>query len=302
MAWIQVHQNLKDHRKLFAAADELEIGPAHMMGLLVSFWLWALDNTPDGKLKGISNRNISRAAQWERNPDELVEALKNAGFLDVSEDGTLEIHDWYEYAGKLYDRRETEKLRSRRRRADRKATTGKSEGQPSSKTETTEGRTADANKTDHAETVGRVEKSRVDKSREDKTIKDASPDGDESAAVPCSKIVELYHSICVDYPAIRNMSSNRRKAIAARWKEYKSLDVFRELFERAEDSPFLKGQNARNWAADFNWLMNSDNMAKVLEGKYSNGRQRFDTRQQPGKTNTMSILAGLAADDEGVQT
>ena len=46
MAWLQVHQTLKDHRKLFDAADELEITPPHMMGLLVSFWLWALDNAP----------------------------------------------------------------------------------------------------------------------------------------------------------------------------------------------------------------------------------------------------------------
>ena len=42
MAWLQVHQTLKDHRKLFDAADQLEVEPPHMMGLLVSFWLWVL--------------------------------------------------------------------------------------------------------------------------------------------------------------------------------------------------------------------------------------------------------------------
>ena len=57
MAWLQVHQTLKDHRKLFDAADELEITPPHMMGLLVSFWLWALDNAPKGDLAGITPRN-----------------------------------------------------------------------------------------------------------------------------------------------------------------------------------------------------------------------------------------------------
>lgn len=56
MAWLQVHQTLKDHRKLFDAADELEITPPHMMGLLVSFWLWALDNAPKGDLAGITPR------------------------------------------------------------------------------------------------------------------------------------------------------------------------------------------------------------------------------------------------------
>ena len=49
MAWLQVHQTLKDHRKLFDAADQLEVEPPHMMGLLVSFWLWALDNAPTGR-------------------------------------------------------------------------------------------------------------------------------------------------------------------------------------------------------------------------------------------------------------
>ena len=128
MAWIQVHQQLKDHRKLLAAADELEIEPPHMLGLLTSFWLWALDNAPSGSLEGISNRNIARAAQWNKEPDTFVEAMKSAGFLDITEDGTLEIHDWYEYAGKLIDQREAEKQRSRRRRAaaaaDRRTTAG----------------------------------------------------------------------------------------------------------------------------------------------------------------------------------
>ena len=65
MAWLQVHQTLKDHRKLFDAADQLEVEPPHMMGLLVSFWLWALDNAPTGSLVDITPRMISRAAQWD---------------------------------------------------------------------------------------------------------------------------------------------------------------------------------------------------------------------------------------------
>ena len=101
MAWLQVHQTLKDHRKLFDAADELEITPPHMMGLLVSFWLWALDNAPKGDLAGITPRMIARAAQWDGEPEKLAETLIRAGWIDENEDGTLEIHDWYEYAGKL---------------------------------------------------------------------------------------------------------------------------------------------------------------------------------------------------------
>ena len=106
MAWLQVHQTLKDHRKLFDAADELEITPPHMMGLLVSFWLWALDNAPTGSLVDITPRMISRAAQWDGDPEKLAKTLIRAGWIDEKEDGTLEIHDWYEYAGKLIDQRQ----------------------------------------------------------------------------------------------------------------------------------------------------------------------------------------------------
>ena len=80
MAWIQVHQTLKDHRKLFDAADELEISPPHMMGLLISFWLWALDNAPTGKLDGITHRMIARAAQYEGDAEKLAAALIRAGW------------------------------------------------------------------------------------------------------------------------------------------------------------------------------------------------------------------------------
>lgn len=109
MAWIQIHQQLKDHRKVLAAADELDIEPAHMLGLLISFWLWAIDNAPDGSLAGISDRMIARAAQWDKDPEEFVAALTSASLLDTTEDGVLEIHDWSEYTGKLIEQREMRK-------------------------------------------------------------------------------------------------------------------------------------------------------------------------------------------------
>lgn len=155
MAWIQIHQQLKDHRKVLAAADELDIEPAHMLGLLISFWLWAIDNAPDGSLAGISDRMIARAAQWDKDPEEFVAALTSASLLDTTEDGVLEIHDWSEYTGKLIEQRENEKNRSRARRAAAK----------SNDRRTTAGQSADASKNDQKKTAGRVDQTRVDQSR-----------------------------------------------------------------------------------------------------------------------------------------
>lgn len=158
MAWLQVHQTLKDHRKLFDAADQLEVEPPHMMGLLVSFWLWALDNAPTGSLVDITPRMISRAAQWDGDPEKLAKTLIRAGWIDEKEDGTLEIHDWYEYAGKLIDQRQAEKERSRSRRAAAAASADASPDDPTP----TAGRPASSRK----KAGGRVDQSREDKTRE----------------------------------------------------------------------------------------------------------------------------------------
>jgi hypothetical protein len=112
MAWIETHQSLLTHRKTYEAADLLEIKPVYLVGHLVSLWCWCLDNAPDGTLKSVSPRIIARAAQWDDDPNTFVNALVAAGYLDVSDD-TLTIHDWWDYAGKLIDRRQANAAKQR---------------------------------------------------------------------------------------------------------------------------------------------------------------------------------------------
>lgn len=139
----------------------------------------------------------------------------------------------------------------------------------------------------------------------DKGIENSTPyplKGGQQDPVPFSKIVELYHSICISYPKLRAVEGNREKQIAARWKKYKSLDAFRELFEKAEASDFLKGENDRAWTADFDWLIRPTNMSKVLEGKYDGStKPKTGTAQHQtgGKPSTMDVLAGIIAGEEG---
>ena len=87
MAWVEVHQSLREHRKLYSCADDLDIEPVLLLGMLVSLWLWALDNTPDGGLDNISNRTIARATRWpEKKADQLMTALINNGWVDRTEE------------------------------------------------------------------------------------------------------------------------------------------------------------------------------------------------------------------------
>lgn len=102
---------------------------------------------------------------------------------------------------------------------------------------------------------------------------DATPQAEEEKSrCPFTDIQNLYNSICISYPKIKSIDGNRKTAVAARWRKYKDIDTFKELFKIAEQSDFLKGQNDRNWNADFDWLMKPTNIAKVLEHKYDNRR------------------------------
>lgn len=86
------------------------------------------------------------------------------------------------------------------------------------------------------------------------------------------EIATLYNEICVSFPRLRSLSEARKKAIRARLTNGYTVESFKELFRKAEASSFLKGQNDRNWQATFDWLVKDTNMAKVIDGNYSDER------------------------------
>ena len=101
-------------------------------------------------------------------------------------------------------------------------------------------------------------------------------------SISLSTIVDLYHVICPSFPKVRTLTEKRKKALNARMRTGYTLEDFKKLFEMAENSDFLKGKNKRNWSADFDWLINDANMAKVLEGKYENKERSVDSGTNQG--------------------
>ena len=92
------------------------------------------------------------------------------------------------------------------------------------------------------------------------------------------EVVELYNSICVDLPFVKTITNARIKTIKTRLRDH-SIDELKELFETAQGTPFLKGDNNRGWKAGFDWLMNEANMTKVLEGYYNKSTKRTETAE-----------------------
>lgn len=278
MAWMQVHQTLKDHRKLFDAADELEIQPPHMMGLLISFWLWALDNAPTGSLEGITSRMIARAAQWDGPAEKLAGALIRAGWLDESADGALSIHDWYEYAGKLIDQRQAEKERSQRRR-DEKAAAAATSDKPSSDRKTASGRPKENRK----KAGGRVDQTREDKRKEDHTPPSPSGEGSEGGQ---SLLEVRFAEFWSAYPK----KVGKRYALTAWGKIRPDADLHEKIMQAVESqkrSEQWRRDNGRYIPNPATWLNGGywDNEVEEVstDAEHRGDPQRADTTRDWGK-------------------
>lgn len=98
---------------------------------------------------------------------------------------------------------------------------------------------------------------------------DAAAEAQQSAAKAVLQITKLYNEICKDLPKVRTLTAKRRRDVQVRMRRYSSED-FAKVFKKAQESDFLCGRNDRAWTANFDWLMNESNMAKVLEGNYDN--------------------------------
>lgn len=124
-------------------------------------------------------------------------------------------------------------------------------------------------KTNSKTNVRQADKNREEEKRKEKNKeKEEKENASFEAAPHPQQIVDLFNSICVSFPSVRSLSEARKKAIKARLNVY-TVEQFKTMFEMAEASPFLKGQNSRNWQANFDWLIKDGNFAKVLDGNYS---------------------------------
>lgn len=294
MAWIESNQELGRHPKMKKLARLLSISWPEAVGYLHYLWWWALDYAQDGDLSKYEYGDIADAVMWQGDPIEFVNALIESGFLDKTEDDGLIIHDWFDYAGRLIEKRVANRERMRRARA-------KAKGECAPNVQNTNNARAGA-----TEQNSTVPNSTVPNHTEPDTTPPDNEPLDSSPPVPYEKIRELFNLTCPSFAKVLGINGKRKIAVAARWKEHPDLDFFKEYFERVEASDFLKGKNDRNWKATFDWLMNAANMDKVREGKYGGDRggKRHGIgvdKKHSGKDDGNFTLSGgfkLATEDE----
>lgn len=180
---------------------------------------------------------------------------------------------------------------------------GKKGGRPRTKTESKE------NQNKPKETKRKLTKA----NKEEEKDKDKEEDKEETPfsppsqggnpprpQIPYDSIRDAYNEICASFPRCTAINESRKKAIRARFNAGYTLDDFRQLFHKAENSSFLRGRNDRNWSATFDWLVKDSNMAKVLEGNYDDSGARSGHAPKQTRRQSWADLARQMDEEEGV--
>ena len=107
------------------------------------------------------------------------------------------------------------------------------------------------------------------------------PSAKRLPACPTDEIVSMYHAKLPMLPRVEVVNDGRRRALSARWRQVvadpdiaksdkpreEGVEWFAWYFDHAAKSPFLTGK-AKNWRADFDFLINPQKFVKVVEGHY----------------------------------
>lgn len=110
--------------------------------------------------------------------------------------------------------------------------------------------------------------------------------GDHLPACKTQAMVDLYHEVLPELPAVRLMNDPRKKALSKFWRWVltsekadgsrraqtgdEAMAWLRDYFDRARDNDFLMGRNNRggehaNWRCDLDFLLTDKGMKHVIE-------------------------------------
>lgn len=229
---------------------------------------------------GFINNPKSIARNVKCNEDDLkILAMKK--FIIPFESGIVVIKHWKIHNYIRADRYKETKYKEEKSRLMLDENKAYSVGIPSDNQVTTNGIPSD----NQMDTQVRLGKDSIGKYSIN--IKESNTNVLPKKKINYQEIIDKYNSVCKSLPKVMKLSDARRKAINARLDKF-SLEEIISVFEKAEQSNFLKGANNRNWKADFDWIMSDRNMAKILEGKYDNCNALKDNSATVTSSNTVT--------------
>ena len=109
--------------------------------------------------------------------------------------------------------------------------------------------------------------------------------------IPLEPLVETWNAICGPSVArIRKLGPERERHLRRAMAEDfgNNPDEWEAFCRRVAASPFLSGRVGGTFRPDFTWIIDPDNLVRVLEGRYDNDRNRLpplppgQRREAPG--------------------
>ena len=106
-------------------------------------------------------------------------------------------------------------------------------------------------------------------------------------------IMEVWNRI-VPTSHIQQMNDTRKNLFRSRFKSYfkESYEEWENFLSRISKISFLWGSNDRDWKADFNWVLNENNLLKILEGKYETDNKGFIPSSDSSYQSRLRIFKG----------
>ncbi len=211
----------------------------------------------DGVFSGCTKEDLDDFADWN-GEGSLVEHLLEVRFL-IENKGLFSINDWKEHQPWLAGA----KARSEKAKKAAKARWSQSD--------TPEGDSFNGNATSMLGACGEHGASNAD-GNAGSNAPSPSPSPSPSplpspSPIPYQSFLDHYNESCTSLPRAIKVNDKRKGLIKAVVGEY-GEEAVKEVLSKVEEYPFLTGENDRGWKADFEWLMNRNNLLKVMEGRY----------------------------------
>lgn len=110
LPWFRLDVDVVDHPKV----HHLEQLLGSCAGwYLVRLWAWTARYASRGRLSTIARASLERSCGWTGEPGKLTGALLEAGLLDETGSGELEVHDWWEKQRAIVEKAENDRERQR---------------------------------------------------------------------------------------------------------------------------------------------------------------------------------------------
>jgi len=100
--------------------------------------------------------------------------------------------------------------------------------------------------------------------------------GNKLPTCPHQEILNIYSEKLAVLPQVKIWSDKRKALLKARWNEdpkRQNLEWWNKYFSYISKNSFLTGGTGK-WQADIEWILNSSNMIKIIEGTYDQRNEK----------------------------